>query len=44
MIAASQPDATTRDVLKEVLQVPSAKKFFNDTASDQAKNAGNVSP
>ncbi|HBD4343410.1 TPA: conjugal transfer protein TraW, partial [Escherichia coli] len=43
MIAASQPDATTRDVLKEVLQVPSAKKFFNDTASDQAKKRGEMS-
>ncbi|MFO6428299.1 conjugal transfer protein TraW [Escherichia coli] len=43
MIAASQPDATTRDVLKKMLQVPSAKKFFNDTASDQAKKRGEMS-
>ncbi|EAS3780363.1 conjugal transfer protein [Salmonella enterica] len=43
MIAASSPNAATRDALKDALKVPSAQRYFDDTASQQAKSSGELS-
>ncbi|MGJ3447733.1 conjugal transfer protein TraW [Enterobacter sp. PTB] len=43
LIAASQPEAATKDALKDALQIPSAAAYFNRTASDEAKRTGTMS-
>ncbi len=43
MVASSQPSEATRDVLKEVMQIPSAAAYFNQTASDEARRTGMMS-
>lgn len=43
MIAASSPNAATKDALKDALKVPSAQSYFNDTASQQAQSSGQMS-
>lgn len=43
MVAASQPQDATRDVLAEVRQSPSAESYFQQTASAQAKQTGTMS-
>lgn len=43
MVAASQPQDATRDVLNEVRQSPSAESYFQQTASEQAKQTGTMS-
>lgn len=43
LIAASQPDSTTKDALKDTLQIPSAAAYFNRTASDEARRTGTMS-
>ncbi|MBC8950085.1 conjugal transfer protein TraW [Xenorhabdus sp. TS4] len=43
MVAASQPNEATRDVLKETLMAPSASAYFNQTVSDEAKRTGIMS-
>ncbi|WP_426575586.1 conjugal transfer protein TraW (plasmid) [Xenorhabdus stockiae] len=43
MLAASQPNEATRDVLKETLTTPSAAAYFNRTASNEAQRTGIMS-
>lgn len=43
MVAASQPNDATRDVLKETLQTPSAAAYFGRTASEEAQRTGMMS-
>lgn len=43
MVAASQPQAATRDALTEARQAPSADSYFQQTASAQAKQTGTMS-
>ncbi|MHA6678680.1 conjugal transfer protein TraW [Enterobacter cloacae] len=43
MVAASQPQDGTRDALTEARQSPSAESYFQQTASDQAKQTGTMS-
>lgn len=42
-IANSQPNDATKDVLAEDLQTPSAKAYYDDTASAEAKRTGKMS-
>lgn len=43
MIAASQPDPDTKAALNDALQTPSAKAYFDQTASETAKSTGEMS-
>lgn len=43
MIAASQPNPATKEVLQEALQSQSAQEFFNSTGSKEAKRTGIMS-
>ncbi len=43
MVAASQPQDATREALTEARQAPSADAYFQQTASDQAKQTGAMS-
>lgn len=43
MIAASRPNANTKEALQEALQSPSAKAYFDDTASETARSTGTMS-
>jgi hypothetical protein len=43
MVAASQPQDATRDALTEARQSPSAESYFQQMASDQAKQTGTMS-
>ncbi|MBU9819657.1 conjugal transfer protein TraW [Rahnella sp. BCC 1045] len=43
MVAASQPQAATRDALADALQAPSAATYYQQTASAQAKQTGEMS-
>ncbi|WP_387691532.1 conjugal transfer protein TraW [Photorhabdus sp. RM71S] len=42
MIAASAPNAATKDALSNALKVPSAKSYFDQTASQQARRSGEM--
>ncbi|HCL4436134.1 TPA: conjugal transfer protein TraW [Salmonella enterica] len=43
MVANSQPNPETKDALAEDLQTPSAKAYYDATASDEAKSTGEMS-
>lgn len=43
MVAASQPQEATRDVIAEARQAPSAESYYQETASSQAKATGTMS-
>ena len=43
MVAASQPNEATKDVLAETLQTPSSKAWYDQNASAEAKRAGMMS-
>lgn len=43
MVAASQPNEATKDVLAEALQTPSSKAWFDENASAEAKRTGMMS-
>lgn len=43
IIADSQPSDATKDVLTDVLQTPSAKSYFDATASEEARRTGTMS-
>jgi hypothetical protein len=43
MLAERQPLDETKDLLKEALQSPSAKSYFDETASDVARATGKMS-
>ncbi|EAQ9807623.1 conjugal transfer protein [Salmonella enterica] len=43
MIAASAPNKATKDALKDALKVSSAQRYFDDTASQQARSSGEMS-
>lgn len=43
MVAASQPNEATKDVLAEALQTPSSKAWFDENASAEAKHTGMMS-
>lgn len=43
MIAASQPNEATKDVLAETLQTPSSRAWFEENASAEAKRTGMMS-
>lgn len=43
MIAASQPNDATKDVLAETLQTPSSKAWYDQNASAEAKRTGTMS-
>lgn len=43
MVAASQPNEATKDVLAETLQTPSSKAWFDENASAEAKRTGMMS-
>lgn len=43
MVAASQPLDATRDALTEARQAPSAESYYQQTASAQAKQTGEMS-
>lgn len=43
MVAASQPNEATKDVLAETLQTPSSKAWYDQNASDEAKRTGMMS-
>lgn len=43
MIADSKPNADTREALAETLQNASAKSYYDDTASSEAKSSGEMS-
>jgi hypothetical protein len=42
MLAERQPLDETKELLQEALQSPSAKSYFDETASDVARSTGNV--
>lgn len=43
MVAASQPNEATKDVLAETLQTPSSKAWYDANASEEAKRTGMMS-
>lgn len=43
LIADSQPNPATKDLLSDALQAPSASAYYNQTASSQAKSTGMMS-
>lgn len=43
MVAASQPNEATKDVLAETLQTPSSKAWYDQNSSDEAKRTGMMS-
>jgi len=43
MVAASQPNEATKDVLAETLQTPSSRAWFDENASAEAKRTGMMS-
>ncbi|MDX6917827.1 conjugal transfer protein TraW [Pectobacterium carotovorum] len=43
MVAASQPNEATKDVLAETLQTPSSKAWYDANASEEAKRTGLMS-
>ena len=43
MVAASQPNEATKDVLTETLQTPSSKAWYDANASEEAKRTGMMS-
>ncbi|CAI2036832.1 Uncharacterised protein [Serratia fonticola] len=43
MVAASQPNEATKDVLAETLQAPSSKAWYDQNASAEAKRTGTMS-
>lgn len=43
MVAASQPNEATKDVLAETLQTPSSKAWYDQNASAEAKRTGMMS-
>lgn len=43
MVAASQPQDATQDALTEARQAPSAESYFQQTASEQARQTGTMS-
>lgn len=43
MVAASQPNEATKDVLAETLQTPSSKAWYDQNVSAEAKRTGTMS-